>query len=322
MKKLPMLAALAILPYLQALPLSNPMDSAILTDGLLNDDCTLSSFFHLPAICQKINYRLGFYGDYVFERNIEILQGLSQSADNKDLLKTCLNTQAALISLNYNDRWEVFGTLGASSLAFKGDCKVFNVRPRSNLNPPLSGTVSVNTNPNFSWSLGSKGVLWSFGCTQIGFEAQYFCFKSNFKTIEMSNNLQGIFSSPPAPPLPNNWVISMEGLSYPNSLLSANYKEWQLGLGMAHQVGWAIPYAGIKAASARLDMDNAKLGIQSATIPGYPTNTSPIFYNGRSAKTWGYAIGCSIAPQTKGEFTIEGRFGDEKACYVDCQFRF
>ncbi len=321
MKTQLLISALWVASTTLALPLSNPKDPAYLSEGLINPSEYCCELFHLPQSCQKLNLRMGFYGDYVFQRGLEVYGMPGYPDGNKDLLETSLFTNAGLITLNYKDRWEVFGTLGSTCLFFSGDCKAFNVAPLYNIDRDkswLTGVVSVETLAGFSWSVGGKGILYEKGCTTIGIEGQYFSFSAPFKTVERTNTafVQARVDA-------QEWIgIDATGLTYPNRLLSANYCEWQVGLGIAQQVGWAVPYAGIKLSSARLMMDHAQLGIQNNSPPGDPTNVSPIFYNARSSKHWGYAIGCSIISEQKGELTIEGRFADETACYIDCQFRF
>ena len=47
-----------------------------------------------------------------------------------------------------------------------------------------------------------------------------------------------------------------------------------------------------------------------------------ILYDVHSKKPWGCAVGVSIVGNNKVSFTLEGRFSDELAAYLNGQVRF
>jgi hypothetical protein len=74
-----------------------------------------------------------------------------------------------------------------------------------------------------------------------------------------------------------------------------------------------IPYAAIKFAGASLKLKQPQM-VSSFSFLGIPDL--------QNAQTVGYAIGTSAMFCEKGGLTIEGRFADETALFVNGQIRF
>ena len=94
-----------------ALPVGNPSDASLLCDGLLweghcGDPCD-------PCLSwsDAFSIRVGFYGDYVFNRHLKGDHRIRKQIDHTKLI-----TNAALITANFWDRFDVFTTLGATKL--------------------------------------------------------------------------------------------------------------------------------------------------------------------------------------------------------------
>jgi len=91
------------------------------------------------------------------------------------------------------------------------------------------------------------------------------------------------------------------------------YQEWQIGIGISHRINILVPYIGVKWSRARADFDQALVALPSF---------SALLNDIQNKKLWGYAVGISLVDCEKTSLAIEGRWGDEKAVYVNSQIRF
>ncbi|MCH9627291.1 MAG: Major outer membrane porin [Chlamydiales bacterium] len=284
MKKYLLLLLLLCSP-LVALPIGNPMDATLYSNGLFCGDCYEESYCDPcdPCFnwCDAWNFRIGFYGDYVFNRHMELKNRDGAKIDDFELF-----TNALYLAVNVCDRLDVFATLGATSLNLKSNPGVWNNAIRTAL-------FELQTETDFSWSVGGRLTLWSCDCFFFGLEGQYFYTKPDLHYAVASNNV----------------------LAYPSNI-SLKYSEWQVGLGVSYlvRVGCsgvsAIPYMGLKWAGSCGDFNN---GLISTDITMLDIENS---------KLWGYGIGMTLLFCDALSMTVEGRFGDEKALYVNGQFRF
>jgi major outer membrane protein len=266
-----------------ALPVGNPSDASLLCDGLLweghcGDPCD-------PCLswCDAFSIRVGFYGDYVFDRNLEI----DTNESEKDIERTRLNTNAGLIVANFWDRFDVFTVLGATNLFIETNAQAFS--------SPFAGTrFEIETNSSFCWSLGARGTIWECGCTTLGAEFQYFY----------------------ARPEVNRVSIGATDSIYPDKV-DAKYREWQIGAGISHRINMFVPYVAVKWSRSKLNFDNATFVFTTPSALG-----TAILPHLESPKEWGFAVGVSLVDCEKASLTIEGRFGDEQALHVNGQIRF
>jgi major outer membrane protein len=258
----------------QALPVGNPSDASLLCDGLIweghcgdpNDPCL--------TWCDAFSLRVGFYGDYVFNRHLR----LDTNEFNKSIEHARLSTNAGFIAANFWDRFDLFTSLGATRLCLESNSFAFG--------GPSGSRTTVESSTDFSWSLGLRGTIWECGCTSLGAEAQYFSTCPHINRVTFAE------------------LISV----YPSNV-DAKYREWQVGVGISHRINIFVPYIAVKWSRAKVDYDNATFGI--ATL-----------LDQRSKKDWGYAVGVSLVDCEKASLTVEGRFADETALYVNGQLRF
>ncbi|MBS0624055.1 MAG: hypothetical protein JSS62_05470 [Verrucomicrobia bacterium] len=265
-----------------ALPVGNPSEASLLCDGICweghcGDVCD-------PCLtwCDAFSVRVGFYGDYVFQRNLKMQNNLS-SGTYQNIDQSTIFTNAGYIALNFWDRLDFFATLGASDWSLGGNTSSFN------------GTAGfweeVYSAPVFSWSVGTRGTLWECGCTAIGAEFQYFQFRAP---------IQGV-------------VISPQYFNDATVASTSRYYEWQVGLGISHRIHCFVPYIAVKWSGAQLQLHNA-------TNTG--TNSASILTKAKTAHLWGYAVGVSLIDCEKAAITGEVRLGDESAAYINGQVRF
>lgn len=143
----------------------------------------------------------------------------------------------------------------------------------------------LESDTSFSWSIGGRATIWEYGCFGIGAEGQYFrsLLNRNFTKIE------------------NEAPIYADGVE-------TTFREWQFGFGGAYRINISscltalIPYAGVKWSRTRL--------------------TPNIGGEIRSSCYFGFAVGATLLGCNKGSITVEGRFLNQKAVYVNGQVRF
>lgn len=283
MKKL-FVTALAILASgsAYALPVGNPSEASLLCDGIFLEGGCCDPCNPCSSWFESFSFRLGFYGDYVFNRHMEV------RSDGPDIEDVEIHTNAAYFALNFCNRFDVFATAGATTFDLSTNNSAFGIL--SGLRFDLeSGSACA------SWSVGGRATLWEIGCTTFGIEGQYFRANPDIKRITISD------------------LISF----YPDNAFHARYDEWQVGLGVSHRINIFVPYAAVKYSRARWDLG----GNTFAFILGETTFTETM-RDLENKKSWGYAVGVSLIACEKAALTVEGRFADEKALYVNGQVRF
>jgi major outer membrane protein len=268
-----------------ALPLANPA----LPTLFAYNSCQIAS--GACNWCDDVALRLGYYGDFVFNRHME-------NSLPATIHKTELWTNAALIDVNFCNRFDLFATFGASRLRFEA----YTDALRSNITFPSFRLMRLESNARFSWSLGARASVWDYGCLGIGLEGQYFR------------------TQPPANSLSDGIVF----LEYPHQV-RMRFREWQLGLGAFYRVectstfvSAAVPYVGIKWSDARLDMQNSVV-IDPNAVSAVSNVT---LFTMNSKRHVGYALGVTTVFCNRFELSVEGRFRDERALYVNGELSF
>jgi major outer membrane protein len=275
-----------------ALPLGNPSEASL----FLNGSCGNNGSYNCcdpcdPCFnwCDAWGFRVGYYGDHVFNRHLAV--DIADSSDTgQDVDQTEIYTQAGYIVMNVCNRFDVFTTLGATSIHMRTDSVTFGAT--SSVESDLFFTSE------FSWSVGARATLWECDCLLLGIEGQYFQTNPDFDNI---------------------LVYSNGARTYFNNDNDVRYREWQVGAGIAYRFATScptiamVPYAGIKWAGCRFDLNDFAATASSLSL------TFPSLEN---KKWWGYAIGLSLTLCDMIGVNIEGRWGDEKAVYVNGQFRF
>lgn len=204
-----------------ALPLMNPSDASLLCDGLILEGNCCDPCDPQSNWCDAFSVRIGFYGDYVFNRHMKVRDFKAQVEDTE------LYTNAGLIAANFYDRVDLFATLGATSMFINSNSNVFT--------PLEGGRAKIEGNSAFSWSLGARGTIWECGCTSLGAEFQYFRTRPHITRFTLADSLS----------------------VYPTRNTGFKYQEWQVGAGISHRINIFVPYIGIKWSNARLDMGDA-----------------------------------------------------------------
>lgn len=327
---------------LQALPLGNPSEASLLIDGVLWEGVATDPCDPCATWCDAISVRLGFYGDYVFDRFFKTSlpevggkEDIHNPAYDKKMTKSEVFTNAGYLALNIWDRFDVFGTLGATGLHIAGPSSAFNLEGILSNATAVNGVkpftqignscVKLDGKHGFSWSVGVRGSLWECGCATLGGEAQYMGARPNIDTIEVLSNT-------------NPCIIQGDNKK-------AKYSEWQVGLGISYRVNLLTPYMGIKWSRANVDFDAAVVeqpvsdvvtelpgglntptwvkpssGADAAIAP--MENVQLTLNKIKSHKSFGFVVGSTLVDADKVSVTVEARFADERAIHVNSQFRF
>lgn len=204
-----------------ALPVGNIAEASLYTYGL----CFASDCADVCDPCFKwseaFSIRLGFYGNYVFNRNLEVRRG------NKGIDRTTVFTNSGIAVLNVCNRLDCFVTLGASKISHE-----FN---ESILLGSENMCAKFLHDTAFSWSVGGRATLWEFNCLLIGLEGEY------FRTS------------------PNLGVFCNSDSFYTFDNRSTTYSEWQLGLGLAYRIASTcpevafVPYTAVTWSGVKVD---------------------------------------------------------------------
>jgi len=218
-----------------ALPVGNPADASLLLDGLIWEGHCADPCDPCVTWCDALSIRIGFYGDYVFNRHLEV----DQSHFDADIEHAEIFTNAAYFAFNFYDRLDIFGTLGASNIFIDTNASAFDGTSGNRL--------VIETSTQFSWSLGARATVWECGCTTLGAEAQYFTTRPDIRRVT------------------ERAALSV----YEDDLFDAKYREWQFGVGIAHRIYMLVPYVAIKWSGAKLFFDNATFDLGSDTIRLY-----------------------------------------------------
>lgn len=268
---------------LYALPVGNPSEASLFIYGAWWEPTTPCDPCD-PCFTwiDSWNIRLGFAGDYNFNRNMEA----KRRGRGGDIDLTEINTSSGYLVVNFCERVDFFGKLGVSKIHIRTDAVTWG--------SPTSLESELIFDTYLSWSAGGRATLWECCGFSLGIEGEY------FQTV---------------PDVDYFLNYETGTLTYFNDEADAFYSEWQIGLGLSYRFSTycptlaLVPYAAIKWAKSHLEMDDFQFN--GFTLPDL-----------KSKKLWGYAIGLSFTMCDMVGVTVEGRWADEKAIYVNGQARF
>lgn len=257
-----------------ALPIGNPADPMLYHRGFIADQCD-------PSCCSwadSFSLRFGYYGDFIFNRHAK----RTTSHDIDDLE---MNTNAALIVLNWCEKVDLFGLIGATKASVHSTA--------INIVDPFTTHVRFDLDyaPDFSYGLGLRAVVWDWNCFALGVEGQYFFTHMKFDRFTLAER--------------TTQYIDHD---------SAIYREAQAGVALSYSICVCddveiVPYIGAKW--SRLWNDHGDILLSGLRLSDYENN-----------KNWGYAVGVTLVDCSMASLSVEGRFADEKAVSVNGQIRF
>ena len=208
------LSLLFLMPTLCALPVGNCLSPDIFDHGLWDARDPYFSW----GKCTHIRY--GYYGDFVFNRDME---EITHGNPGPDIERLTLMTNGGSLTLDIQDFLDLFLVIGATKITY-------------NMEGMFGDFAYFDFSTAFSWSLGAVLDLWHCGCFGLGMEAQYFQTK----------------------PLLDSYTNFATGqMIYFNHLNKMKWREWQGAITATYQliaVGDLLfaPYMGISASSGKL----------------------------------------------------------------------
>jgi len=271
-------AACLYITKTSALPLGNPSEASLFCTSIGK---TIESGPSCPSF-EGLDFSVGYYGDYVFNRNLETIAG-------KHIDYSRINTNAGYLAISCWDMWELFATLGASKFSLNTSLVAFNID-----NP--SPRFDFITSTAFSWSIGAHGTLWQYKCLYFGAMVQYFTSKPHTEV----------------------WFIRTN-ISARSNHDRSRYSEWQFGAGMSYRYNcYFAPYIAIKWSRALWEFNDQALFLTSggdsvATL----TNLQSSKEWGCVAGLSFAPFACERVA-----VSVEGRFGDEAAVHVKGQLYY
>ena len=289
MKKIVATFLTTLIPFnLMALPLGNPLEPSLLTKGVFS--CCLCPTNGSPNFCDVWGLKIGYYGDFVWDRHMQI-----SNQENRSRVRGIeMETDAALITLNFWNRIDLFCTLGGTEIFLINPDGVFNPSPFED----NRRRVTITTNTDFAWSCGFRGTIWECGCFGLGAEVQYAHARPRLFSLTIDDFARFQLS-------PSTHI---------------DYKEWQVGIGVAYRIPIPgrcislVPYFGAKWAHAIMNVSRSAIPLTPTIIYNLP--------NFENEKDFGGAVGIALVGCSRAALSLEGRFGDESAIHIDFHFRF
>jgi hypothetical protein len=148
--------------------------------------------------------KVGYETDLIFDKRLKCYDGASGRVD---LFKTLMNQ--GVITLDFLDRFEVYGSVGATQ-------SYFTHRPNS-----AHLMREYQTNSSTTWGVGGRVLLFEFKDFSVGMGGSYQWANPHVKWDALSGD-----------------AFTTDA--------RMKYREWQVGLGCAYQVEMFIPYLAVK----------------------------------------------------------------------------
>lgn len=229
-----------------ALPVGNPSDPALYSRGLWDGMGCADSCWGYWKEC--FHFRLGYYGDFVFNRHVEEYIDGEAAGDVVDFR---IITNGGTVTLDCG--WlDIYGLIGATEFNFFGKHELF---------ASSFGWFSTS----FCWSVGARATLWQCGNFDLGIAGQYFRTRIPFETS----------------------VLTSTGGVFHFNEDTMRWYEWQGSLAVSYTFcdvsdNCFVPYAGIKAAGADLESFDLAGGfpdLKSKKLWGYAIGMTAILCN-------------------------------------------
>jgi len=220
-----------------------------------------------------INFRLGYEGNFVSDSRFD----KRDSTGKIDNFKQDVNSGS--LTLNLQNRIDFFSVLGAARI--RSDWRFDNLGTMSR--------IELETNYRLYWAVGGKVILFQWGNTALSTGGRYSRAKPSLSFITQDGAPQDAGSS------------------------KVKFKDWQVDLGLAHQIDIFIPYVGVKYLNARSKVLDATFSI---------ADDSKNFMKMKNDDHFGVYVGSSLSNSKYFMLTVEARFIDEEAISVMGELKF
>lgn len=164
-----------------------------------------------------LGIKMGDQFNDVYDRRLHMAHRHVEDQHKKVQKYQSLCNQGVL-TLNFNDRAEVFGSLGAMS---------FDLSQR----PFENKKVSYRTKTHFTWGAGGRAILAYWGNFQVGVNAAYLQSDPSLSSVKVNDK------------------------SYQKKDAETEFREWQVGAGVSYRLNWFIPYLGADYSDFRMKIE-------------------------------------------------------------------
>ena len=215
-----------------------------------------------------IGVKVGYLGDRVLHKSLETTHGYQA----KGVESFESYTEQGVLTLNFASRFEVYGSLGGM---------------RINVQPKISSVVRevLQTKEELTWGFGGRGVVYELSKAVLGLDFKFQGYDPRF----LWGSVNGFAAN----------VGSTSKMSY---------YEWQIGLGLAYDCDFMVPY----------------IGALYNRVEGKCSNLFPIreHFTFKSQKKFGLACGVCLVSKSFFELDLEARMVAETAFSIQGNFRF
>lgn len=213
--------------------------------------------------------KFGYTGDFVFADNFK------STATGKKVAQVSTFENAGVLTLNFIERIDLYSSFG--------ELRYVEYDTRG------SDAFYFKSTSGFQWAVGIKGIFWqksyqNYGTSYIGIDIKY----AESNRIPLSYGTL-------------NGALASQNIS---AKLHAN----QCSLGLAHSIGFFVPYFSIYWKNARAISNGAFAGEVLATIKHY--------------NNFGIAFGATLLDHKRMNITAEARFLAEQSVTINGMLRF
>lgn len=264
-----------------ALPVGNPASPALYQPDLVcNDPCNLFTWR------ENFSLRIGWYGDYVYNRNLYVQDGVPVGKNIKDYTSSITAGTFTINIANYIQIVSILGT-NTSRMFLNGGAFSNSLT-----------MLDMIFDTAFTWGVAAQGILWNKDHLFLGVGMQYQEHRPRLKKV-MRHDTADIMHF-----VSNN---------------PSTYTDWQVSLSVAYTIENMFcvlsPYIGVKASGGNFHFGNFEFTFQG-------TQNVYILKTLEPRKLWGYATGVEIVVDKRVGVGVEARFADEKALSIDGTIRF
>lgn len=200
------------------LPVKNPSDPFLLSKSIFWEDSFDQLYEHNDICCfdwSNISLRLGYYGNYIFDRKLKSCSDVSFGY----IEDTRIYTNAGLVVVNFWDLADLYCNLGATNINLQSNANIFSIDLGFD-------QLEILTTSEFSWNIGLLTTIFEWDAISVGLNAQYFFTNPNIKKIIVGKSIS----------------------TDPDSL-ELEYHEWQVSLALGYRINHFIPYFALSYAA-------------------------------------------------------------------------
>ena len=161
-------------------------------------------------------FKTGYELDWVYDCDLDLDTHHLPKKQTHDYASL---TQFGVLTLNFNDRVELFGNMGSLSCHW-------------NHRVDATHKISYVGDPSWAWGVGGRAILAYWGDLQLGVNAAYVQSHPSLSSLKVNNQ------------------------SYSHKHVKIDLNPWQVGAGLSYRFGWFLPYIGIDYLNQTLEVED------------------------------------------------------------------